>query len=183
MELLIKEVFMKKIIISITLASIAFSSASFAAWKEKDQMYSGKAQVYRVIDGDTFVVNDYSDKNYFALRAFAAKTDQGLKYFNDKYRSFRIRLATTDTAESKHVDKSRNTDAGKVASNYSEEQLTGKNIDYTCWKVGNYKRMICSISLNGKDYGIQLIENGYSSYHTKFGKHPYLHKEYQAADK
>ncbi len=168
----------KKMLIPLVIASLSsmmFSSHALA------ETFSGKANVYRVVDGDTFIVNVKDKTDYFQFRGFAKKHKDGLKFFNDKYLSFRIRLANTDTAESVHTDKSRNSEAGKQASDYSKGMLTGKNIDYKCWDMGKYNRAICSISLDGKDYGITLIENGYSEYVTKFGKHPYLHKEYKNA--
>lgn len=165
---------MKKILTFICLFCLTSTSA-FAV-----TVYTGQATVYRVIDGDTFIVNDKSQSDYSALRNFASKTEDGLKYFNNKYKSFRIRLSNTDTAESEHPDESRNSASGKKASDYTKSQLTGKSISYSCWDVGYFKRMICSVSLNGQDYGINLIENGYSVYYTKYGIHPFMHNEYKS---
>ncbi len=164
-----------KILIVMALLSF-FIAASVSAMSEND-MISGNGFVYRVIDGDTFIVNVDSDKVYGALKG-AAKTSNEKKHFNDKYKAFKIRLGNIDTAESKHVDVSRNSQAGADTSAYVKSKLNKQKISFSCWNFGKYGRAICSVRLGGKDLGLHLLKKGYSSYYTSFGRHPYLDNEY-----
>lgn len=147
--------------------------------------YSNKVQgtgvAYIVIDGDTLIVNADDKKNYNKLKSYSRAPDQ-LRYFDDRFKSFRIRLAAVDTQESVHKDKSKNSQQGKEASIYLKNKIEKKRIGYTCWDHGKYGRLICSVSYKGKDIGLDLIENGYSKYISYWGKHPYLDKEYRTAD-
>lgn len=140
----------------------------------------GEGVVYRAVDGDTFVVNVNSQAVYEDIKQLA-NTPKARNYLNDKYKSFRIRLAATDTEESKHKDTSRNTAAGKATAKYVARMTEGKPVTFACWTLGNYDRAICSMELSGQDLGLHLIQQGLSPYVTYFGKHPYLHAEYQEA--
>lgn len=140
----------------------------------------GSGTVYRVVDGDTFVVNVDQPAIYQEIKALA-NTPEARKYLNDKYQSFRIRLAATNTEESKHRDKSRNTKAGEEAARYVTDLIEKRDVQFACWKLGDYHRAICSMELNGQDLGLHLIKQGLSPYVTYFGQHPYLHEQYRAA--
>jgi len=142
-----------------------------------------EGNVYRVIDGDTFVVNIDEDK-YDVLKNYA--TGEDLKYFNDKYHSVRVRLASTNTEESKHKDKSRNTKKGEDTSIHVKQILEKEDVRLACYDFGNYHRLICNVAFpyNGDmtDLGAYLMINDLSDYVTRFGNNPYLHNEYQKID-
>lgn len=155
-----------------------FSTSAFSL--SKRDMIQGTGFVYRVVDGDTYIVNVDSSKVYAKLKG-EAKTRNELQHFNDKYRAFKIRLGNIDTAESKHVDASRNSQLGIDTSAYVKKKLSKQKIGFTCWDFGKYGRAICSVTLGGKDLGLHLLKMNYSTYYTKFGAHPYLDDEYTKA--
>lgn len=166
---------MKNKLLSVAICLGVFSSSAFAGG-----IIQGTAKVYRVVDGDTYVLNAMSAQDYASLKSLA-KTKSDYKYFQDKYRGFRVRLANTDTAESVHHDEKKNSSEGKETSSYVKSILNGETVGYSCWDMGKHNRVICSISHNGKDFGLKLIQEGRSPYVTSFGKHPYLHSEYRKA--
>ena len=75
----------------------------------------------------------------------------------------------------------KNTKAGEYSSQYLKKLIEKKNVNFTCWKQGDYDRYICSVSYKGNDIGIHMIENDHSKYITYFGKHPYMHTAYKRA--
>lgn len=160
---------------------LVLTSSAFSIGANAFEIYEGQAKVYRVIDGDTYILNAATHKGYNEVKSLATTKDD-YKYFRDKYKSFRVRLANTNTAESVHRDKAKNSAKGEKSSGYVKKLITGKRVAYSCWKMGDFNRVICSIRYNGKDLGIHLIEEGHSPYITYFGKHPYLHSEYKKAD-
>lgn len=164
---------MKKTILIVGLFS-AFSA--FAGNLSFQNKVEGTGYVYRVIDGDTYDINIDSNAVYNDLKSKSNKKER--KYLKDKYKNFRVRLANTNTAESKHPDASRNTSEGKTASNYVKNLIEGKKVRFVCWDHGKYGRAICSVSYGGQDVGLNLIQNNYSTYVTRYGKHPYLHNQY-----
>lgn len=143
------------------------------------QMIDGDGMVYRVIDGDTYIVNIESLDAYQAL--YDAAPPAGKKHFNPHFKSFKIRLANVDTAESVHVDASRNTEAGRQASAFVRQWIQGAFVGFRCWEFDKYGRAICSVSRNGKDVGVELVRKGLSKYVTRWGNHPFLHNQYQRA--
>lgn len=167
-----------KIILASFLTVTAFCSHGMS----KSSMIEGEGFVYRVVDGDTYIVNVKEPKVYAALKS-SARTSNEKKYFDDKYRSFKIRLGNIDTAESKHYDASRNSQKGVETSDYVKKKLNKQNIAFTCWDFGKYGRAICSVRLGGVDLGLHLIQQGFSSYYTSFGSHPYLDSEYSNASR
>jgi len=156
--------------------------ALYANAISKSNMIKGDGFVYRVVDGDTYIVNVKSDKVYAALKS-QAKTSNEKQHFKDKYKAFKIRLGNIDTAESKHVDKSRNSQIGVSTSAYVKKKLNKQKISFTCWDFGKYGRAICSVRLGGKDLGLHLLKQGFSTYYTVFGAHPYLDEEYSRASR
>lgn len=164
-----------------TLLIWLFTVASATAEAQANPNYIiGEGTVYRAVDGDTFVVNVTSPGVYQQIKALA-NSPEAREYLNDRYQSFRIRLAATNTEESKHRDKRKNTEAGRAVAQYMANLTEGKPVKFACWKLGDYHRAICSMELSGQDIGLHLIERGLSPYVTYFGKHPYLHQQYQAA--
>lgn len=111
-----------------------------------------KATVVRVVDGDTVVVN-ISNKEK------------------------KVRMIGVDTPESVHPDKSKNTDDGILASEYTKNQLTKGKIIYLEYDkdlYDDYGRLLAYIwltdNVNTKSindiskymYNAILLENGYA---------------------
>lgn len=152
---------------------VATAPSAVKAEMSRNNIIQGSASVYRVIDGDTFILNLSDTENYFLIKN-SAKNTFDTKYFKDRYRSFRVRLANVNTAE-------LGTNRGDVTAKYVRDLIGKKKVSYSCWDFGKKNRVICSISNEGKDLGSHLINKGYSDYITHFGTHPYLHKEYKKA--
>ncbi len=144
----------------------------------------GTAVVYRVVDGDTFVVN-LDDPALFQRFTSAAGSDRGrLRYLDERFQSIRVRLANVDTPESVHSNKALNTAEGKAISLEVKRMIEGKPVQVLCHDWDRYGRSICSVRLAGnQDLGLWLIQSGYSPYVTRWGKNPYLHTEYSRASK
>lgn len=106
-------------------------------------------KVKRVVDGDTFIVEEDS-------------TDE------------RVRILYVDTPESVHPDKKRNTQFGKLASEYTKQRLEGKlvslvpEVDHETEDVFDRKLML--VYINGTLFNLELIREGYSPYYTKYGR-------------
>lgn len=166
----------RKKLLAVFVSFFTFGTAANAATISPANSISGTGKVYRVIDGDTIDVNINSASVYGEIKR-AADVD-GLKYLNDYYQKFRIRLANIDTPESVHRDKRKNTKEGYAASNYLKNKIEGKEVGFECWDKGKYGRMICAVSFNGQDIGLDLISKGHSPYVTYWGKHPRMHKQY-----
>jgi micrococcal nuclease len=106
---------------------------------ENSQVLNGPYAVKRIVDGDTIVV-----------------TIDGIDE--------KIRMIGVDTPESVHVDESKNTDTGKIASEYTVSQLTGKYVylEYDEDKYDNYNRILAYVYTadDGEMYNLHLIEAG-----------------------
>lgn len=170
---------MKKIItgLAVSLFAVSIAQADFPSGAD----VKAQGSVYRVIDGDTFVINMSNENKYNTLKSYATGDD--LKYFNDQYNSIRVRLASTDTEESKHEDESQNTAKGEETSKHITQILEKKDVNIACYDFGDYNRVICNVAFpyNGQniDLGSYLISNGLSDYVTRFGNNPYLHNQYK----
>ena len=152
----------------------------------------GEGTVYEAIDGDTVWLNvsDQSVFNRFMQAAkdndtgYAKKKSEALR---PKYRSVKMRIANINTEESVHRDISRNTKEGKKASAYLKGLANSRPAKFACWDHGKYGRPICSVEILDQDgdfvdIGYRMISQGYSIYVTKYGTHPYAHKEYRSAE-
>lgn|GEM_PF-2273278 len=116
--------------------------------------------VLRVVDGDTIVVK-FKEKNE------------------------KIRLLNVDTPESVHPDRRQNTPMGKAASGYTRARLSGKTIclEFEKKKRGNYGRLLAYVILDGQNFNIELVRQGWSPYYTKYGTSFRFHKNFVAAQK
>jgi len=141
----------------------------------------GTGTVYRVVDGDTYVVN-IDDAGVFSRFVNDATGNRGRqRYLDQAHQSIRVRLANIDTAESVHADTARNNAAGREASDTVKRRLQGQKVKVLCHGWGRYGRSICNVQLNGNaagDMGLWLIQEGYSQYVTRWGANPYLHQQY-----
>lgn len=180
---------MKNTIISLTLAALVTVVAPFAnaksnslAWQTK---IMGTGYIYSVVDGDTIWLN-VEEQAIFNKFTVAANDKDKKKALREKYKSVKMRIANINTDESVHRDTSRNTAGGKKASDYLKSIAEKKKADFICWDHGDYGRPICSVETyreEGRvDIGYRMISEGYSYYVTRWGKHPYAHKEYKRAD-
>lgn len=166
------------------LALLAWHSSAFAF------EVAGTGQVTKVADGDTFTVSAESTGSWEALRSHAAAKqensgrdlDVGQRFGADN-QSFVIRVGNIDTAESVHPDQSRNSKAGKVASNYARDLLLGERVSFRCWDIGYYGRAICSVWNDQWEFGSHMIARGLSHYVTDYGEHPFWHDGYQKAER
>lgn len=137
--------------------------------------------VYRVIDGDTYVVNLDDDAAYERFKAAAGKDQRRNRYLDDRFNSIRVRLANIDTPESVHSNPKMNTQAGRDASAAVKRLIEGKRVKVSCHDWGRYGRSICNVEVAGSDVGLWLINQGHSEYIARWGKNPYLHREYTKA--
>lgn len=103
------------------------------------QDLAGPYSVVRVVDGDTFVI----DRN---------GTEE------------KVRLIGVDTPESVHPDAAKNTDAGKSASEHTQELLTGKSVylEFDVQERDKYGRLLAYVYLDGEMLNERLLEEGYA---------------------
>jgi micrococcal nuclease len=115
-------------------------------------------KVLRVIDGDTIDIH-YGEKKE------------------------RIRLLNVDTPESVHPDKTRNTSLGKQASDYTKERLSGKfvSLEFEEKKRGKYGRLLAYVILDNTNFNLELVQNGWSPYYTKYGESKRYHEKFRSA--
>lgn len=93
--------------------------------------------VVRVVDGDTIIV-DIDGSNE------------------------RIRLIGIDTPESVHSDEERNTEYGRIAAEFTANQLEGKTVtlEYDVEERDQYDRILAYVYLDGKMFNETLLQEG-----------------------
>lgn len=108
--------------------------------EQTQQSSEGKYKVIEVTDGDTFKI-EYNGKES------------------------KVRLIGVDTPESVHPDKSKNTQYGKKASNYTKELIEGKyiTIEFDVSETDQYGRLLVYAYLeDGTMLNKKLLEEGYA---------------------
>lgn len=99
----------------------------------------GPFEVVRVVDGDTLIIDYYSEKT-------------------------RVRLIGVDTPESVHADESRNTVEGAIASDYTKSLLQQGSLVYLELDVQEldvYERLLAYVYLeDGTFLNAHLLETG-----------------------
>ncbi len=97
-------------------------------------------EVIRIVDGDTIVINYNGAEE-------------------------KVRLIGVDTPESVHPDASKNTEAGKTASAYTTELLTGKSVslEFDVQERDKYGRLLAYVYLDGVMVNKTLLETGYAN--------------------
>lgn len=138
----------------------------------------GNGQIYYAIDGDTVLMSGVDDNVYQFLKNKSHDKDN----FNDRFNSIKMRIGNINTKESKHKDKSKNTEAGKEAGRYLKQLVEKDYFNFFCWDIGDYGRPICSVYNQKLDIGEHMIQKGFSDYVTYWGKHPRWHQRYINAD-
>jgi micrococcal nuclease len=101
--------------------------------------FDGPFQVTRVVDGDTIVVQ----------MAGAEK---------------KVRLIGIDTPESVHPDETRNVPYGKIASEFTRQQLEGQQVylEYDVAETDKYGRILAYVWLNDKMFNKTLLQEGHA---------------------
>jgi micrococcal nuclease len=117
-------------------------------------------KVIRIVDGDTIVID-----------------------YKGKYE--KVRLLCVNTPESVHPDKKQNIPMGKVASNYAKRRLKGKYVDLEFEGPirGRYGRLLAYVIVDGKNFNLELSEQGLSPYYTKYGLSEKYDKEFRKAER
>lgn len=93
--------------------------------------------VVRIVDGDTIVV-DFNGENE------------------------KVRLIGIDTPESVHSNASKNTNEGKIASNYTKTMLENKKVglEFDVQERDKYGRLLAYVYIDGEMYNKILLKEG-----------------------
>lgn len=102
-----------------------------------DQEQKTEAEVTRVIDGDTIIVELNGTEE-------------------------RVRLIGVDTPESVHPDSEKNVPFGTVASDFTKDALLGNTItmEFDAQERDQYGRLLAYVYLDGKMFNKILLEEG-----------------------
>ncbi len=106
------------------------------------------ARVKRIVDGDTLVVET------------AGRED-------------RVRLLRVDTPEIHRAETERRESLAREAEEYAQLHLQGRQIRLETAGGGErdrYGRLLAYVLIEGKNFNIELVRQGYSRYETGFGK-------------
>lgn len=106
------------------------------------------ARVLRVVDGDTLLVEVEG-------------------------REERVRLLNVDTPESVHPDDARNTTAGYRATEYTRSRLANSQVRLEVpqdRRTDNFGRTLAYVMVDGVNFNVELVREGYSPYYTKYGR-------------
>ena len=141
-------------------------------------------------DGDPVLIFEYQGTTYAPLRALAEAYDLDVTYdqaqrmaavtqFYDVLRAVdgdtieinyhgkaeKVRLIGVDAPESVHPDASKNTEAGKTASEYTSSKLSGKKVglEFDVQQRDMYGRLLAYVYLDGKMFNKTLLEEGYAN--------------------
>lgn len=123
----------------IIIAALSYFFPQYLQNKQQEELPSGSYRVVRVVDGDTIVIQYQGTEE-------------------------KVRLIGVDTPESVHSDASKNTPYGKVASDYTKAQLTGKiiQLEFDVQERDKYGRLLAYIYVDGKMYNKTLLEEGHA---------------------
>ncbi len=119
------------------------------------------AEVERVVDGDTLVVRIGSETE-------------------------RVRLLNVDTPESVHPDDSRNTVLGARAADYTRRRLENAQVRLEAGgdeSHDRYGRRLAYVLVDGRNFNIELVREGWSEYVTKYGASERYDREFRTAEK
>lgn len=121
----------------------AVENASLKQTKVAENPSKELYEVIKVVDGDTIQI----------------------KYNGKKER---LRLIGIDTPESVHPDETKNTENGKIASDYTKSLLEGKSIslEFDVEERDQYGRLLAYVYLNGEMINKKLIADGYAQLET-----------------
>lgn len=124
-------------ILSVISALIIFLFSYFSPTKAP--IFTDTALVKTVVDGDTLKVE-----------------------YNGKIE--RVRMLGIDTPESVHPDASKNTQEGKIASNYTKKLLENKSVklEFGTEKRDKYNRILAYVWLDDELINLKLVSDGYA---------------------
>jgi endonuclease YncB( thermonuclease family) len=95
----------------------------------------------------------------------------------------KIRLLNVDTPESVHPIAEKNSEFGKITSNYAKNYVRGKkSAAAECSGSGYYGRPLCYLFLDGENVNLHLVRMGYSPYYVKYGCSSLYNKEFLKAE-
>ncbi|MGI5891360.1 MAG: stalk domain-containing protein [Bacillota bacterium] len=77
----------------------------------------------------------------------------------------KVRLIGIDTPESVHPDEQRNVPYGKIAADFTKNQLQGEEVEleFDVQKRDKYNRLLAYVYLNGKMFNKILLEQGHAA--------------------
>ncbi len=131
-----------------------------------------KAKVIRVSDGDTIVV-ETPDGQQVKIRVLGMDTPE--KYITSKLKK--------DAAEC-HTTVEKMSYLGKLASKHAHEYLKPEDIVVVePHGQGKYGRLLAKIYVNGKDYALQMIRDGYSCVYKSAAPKEYFRALEEAKEK
>ncbi len=80
----------------------------------------------------------------------------------------RLRLIGIDTPESVHSDETKNTEEGRIASEYVKSFLEGKyvTLEFDVEERDQYDRLLAYVYLDGEMVNKKIIRDGYASLET-----------------
>jgi endonuclease YncB( thermonuclease family) len=155
-----------------------FLLISGVAESSQNGVISGYGVVKRVVDGDTYIIQPNESSVMKTLRDNAPT--KALKKLSGN--TVTIRLASVDTPESNHPDKSRNSMKGKIVKAAVKRALNNKEVYFKCFDFGYYGRAICNVELvlsnSQQDVGYWLMKSKFSTYIRKYGDNPFNHEAY-----
>ncbi len=153
----------KKIIkLLVCIAIIAIASVFGIISKEEVLALLSKSIVENVSQNATKTAE--SKKVYEIIKVVDGDTIQ-IKYNGKKER---VRLIGIDTPESVHPDEEKNTEYGKMASEYTKSLLEGKKVslEFDVEKRDKYDRLLAYVYLDGEMVNKKLLAEGYARLET-----------------
>lgn len=101
-----------------------------------------------------------------------------------KGRKERIRILCVNTPESVHPDRYKNSYMGWKASRFTKSRLSGKKagLEFEKRKRGNYGRLLAYVIVDGENFNLELIRQGWSQYYTKYGASKKYHIRFKEAE-
>ena len=105
-------------------------------------------RVKRVVDGDTVVVESAGAEE-------------------------KVRLLNVDSPESVHADPKRNTELGRLASEFTRQRLENAQVRLESnhqEAFDKYGRRLAYLLVDGQNFNVELVRQGWSEYVTKYGK-------------
>ncbi|HIC08742.1 MAG TPA: thermonuclease family protein [Aquificales bacterium] len=122
------------------------------------------AKVIRISDGDTIVVENLKTHERVKVRIWGIDTPE--KFFSSKL--YREAKKCGVEPETIHY-------LGKLASKHAHEYLyPGEIVEIIPKGYGHYGRLLGKVIVDGEDYGLLMIEDGYSCVYWKFAPKSYI---------
>ena len=116
-----------------------------------------KAQVIWVSDGDTIICR-FTGQLPQEVSKIIGEVDKG-----DKEDEYYVRLIGYDSPESVHPDENKNTEEGRLASEFVKKELQGKEVylEFDTQIKDKYNRILAYVWLEGALFNKRVIEEGH----------------------